>query len=131
MSLIERVSYTLREGQIALIALAYEDNEEAFNLKLSPYKVEIIRYSAEVVACEIKAAKELHEALAKEAKETLREAEKQAKKVKREVKRAEKSAKLSCKISCKNVVQNIMQKYHADKRKMQRAEENSLPVCLY
>lgn len=69
-----------------MVALAYENNENAFNLKLSPYKVEIIRYDAEVVASEIKAAKKLQERLEKEAKEKMREAEKQAKKAKKESK---------------------------------------------
>ncbi|MGN0814931.1 MAG: DUF1269 domain-containing protein [Candidatus Coproplasma sp.] len=83
MSLIERVCSKLQEGEIALVALAYEENESAFNLKLSPYRVEIIRYSADVVASEIKAAKELEKKLEKEAKAELREAEKRAKKEKK------------------------------------------------
>lgn len=86
-SLLEHVSNSLDEGEVALIALAMEANEDMLNARLSPYQVEIVRWDAAEVANEIQAAKEVQKEMQKVAKEKLRAAKKDARKEEIEEKR--------------------------------------------
>ena len=76
VSLIEQVCTKLRDGDVALIALAQEADEKMFDAKLSPYKVEITRDPAAEVAAEVEQAVKLQEELASDARKKLREAKK-------------------------------------------------------
>ena len=55
-SIIEQVCSKLEDGDIALIALVQEKNEEIFDSKLSKFDATIIRHDAAVVAVEVKEA---------------------------------------------------------------------------
>ena len=76
ISLIEQVTTKLSDGDVALIALAQENDETMLNAKLSPYKVAVTRYPAAEVAAEVEQAVKLQEELASDAKKKLREAKK-------------------------------------------------------
>ena len=76
ISLIEQVTTKLSDGDVALIALAQENDETMLNAKLSPYKVTVTRYPAAEVAAEVEQAVKLQEELAADAKKKLREAKK-------------------------------------------------------
>lgn len=75
-SLIEQVCTKLQDGDVALVALAQENDEKMLDAKLSPYKVEITRYPAAEVAAEVEQAVKLQEELAADARKKLREAKK-------------------------------------------------------
>lgn len=76
VSLIEQVCTKLQDGDVALIALAQENDEKMLDSRLSPYKVEITRYPAAEVAAEVEQAMKLQEELASDARKKLREAKK-------------------------------------------------------
>lgn len=76
VSLIEQVCTKLQDGDVALIALAQENDEKMLDSRLSPYKVEITRYPAAEVATEVEQAVKLQEELASDARKKLREAKK-------------------------------------------------------
>ena len=76
VSLIEQVCTKLRDGDVALIALAQENDEKMLDSRLSPYKVEITRYPAAEVAAEVEQAVKLQGELASDARKKLREAKK-------------------------------------------------------
>lgn len=76
VSLIEQVCTKLQDGDVALVALAQENDETMLDAKLSPYKVETTRYPAAEVAAEVEQAVKLQEELASDARKKLREAKK-------------------------------------------------------
>ena len=76
ISLIEQVCTRLQDGDVALVALAQENDEKMLDARLSPYKVEITRYPAAEVAAEVEQAVKLQEELASDARKKLREAKK-------------------------------------------------------
>lgn len=88
VSLLERVSSMLGEGDRAIVALAMERDETFLETRLKPYDVTIIRHDAAVVAQEVEDAQKLQKEMAKEAKEKLRRAKREEKKGEIEAKRA-------------------------------------------
>lgn len=76
ISLIEQITTKFNDGDVALVALAQENDETMLNAKLSPYKVETTRYPAAEVAAEVEQAMKLQEELADEAKKKMRAAKK-------------------------------------------------------
>ena len=79
-ALIEQAAQQLEEGDIALIALADETNEEVLDHALVKYNTVIVRYDAEVIAKELEEAEKMEEELARQAREALRSAEKKGNK---------------------------------------------------
>lgn len=75
-SMLEQVAAKLADGDVALVALAQENDEKMLDAKLSPYKVTTTRYPAAEVAAEVEQAMKLQEELASEARKKLREAKK-------------------------------------------------------
>ena len=75
-ALIEQAAKKLEEGDIAVIALADETNEEVLDHALVKYNTVVVRYDAEVIAKELEEAEKMEEELARQARETLRNAEK-------------------------------------------------------
>ena len=75
-ALIEQAAQKLEEGDIAVIALADETNEEVLDHALVKFNTVVVRYDAEVIAKELEEAEKMEEELARQARETLRSAEK-------------------------------------------------------
>ena len=88
-SIIEQVCSKLEDGDIALIALVQEDNEEIFNSKLSKFDTMIIRHDAAVVAVEVEEAVKVEKELEREAKRQIKAAKKEERAQKIEEKRSE------------------------------------------
>ena len=76
ISMIEQVSSKFQEGDVALVALARENDETMLDAMLSPYKATVIRHDAAVVAAEVEEAMKVQEAIAEEALQKMREAKK-------------------------------------------------------
>lgn len=76
LSMIEQVSQSLNEGEVALVALAMETGTEMLDARLQPYQVTIIRQDAAIVAQEVEEAKALQKEMETEAKTRMREAKK-------------------------------------------------------
>ena len=75
-ALIEQAAQKLEEGDIALIALVDETNEEVLDHALVKFNTVIVRYDADVIAKELEEAEKMEEEMARQARETLRGAEK-------------------------------------------------------
>ena len=91
-TVMEKVAEKLQEGEIALVMLAEEINEEEIDNKLKGYKVTIARFDAAVVAEEVEQAMEAQKEMERLARKELRAAKKEERKDKREAKKAEISA---------------------------------------
>ncbi|MBQ7516185.1 MAG: DUF1269 domain-containing protein [Schwartzia sp.] len=76
ISMIEQVSSRFQDGDVALVALARENDETMLDAMLSPYKATVIRHDAAVVAAEVEEAMKVQEAIAAEALQKMREAKK-------------------------------------------------------
>ena len=90
-SLLEQIAGKLEDGDIAIIGLAYEENEAILDEKLGKFDTIIARFDAATVAAEVEEAQRLEEDMARQAREDLRD----EKKAERKEKREEKKAKLS------------------------------------
>ena len=75
MALIEQAAKKLEEGDIALIALADETNEEVLDHALVKYNTVIVRYDAEVIAKELEEAEKIEDEMARQAHEAMLKAE--------------------------------------------------------
>ena len=72
-SLIEQIAGKLKEGDLAIIALASEENEEILNNQLAKFNVTTYRYDAAVVAAEVEEAQKIEKEMARQAREELRQ----------------------------------------------------------
>ena len=90
-SMLEQIASVMQDGEIAIVGLAYEENEEILNAKLNKFKTTVIRFDAATVAAEVEEAERLQDEMARQAREDLRD----EKKAERKAKREEKKAKLS------------------------------------
>ena len=91
-SMLEQISKKMLDGEIAIIGLAYEENEEILDAKLNKFKTTIVRFDAATVAAEVEEAAALEEEMARQARKDLRDEKKAARKEKREEKKAKMSA---------------------------------------
>ena len=91
-NVMEKVADKLVEGEVALVMLAEEINEEEIDDKLKGFKVTIARFDAAAVAEEVEQAKETEKEMERLARKELRAAKKEERKDKREAKKAEISA---------------------------------------
>ena len=91
-TVMERVADKLVDGEVALVMLAEEINEDEIDSKLKGYKVTIARFDAAVVAEEVEQAEEAQKEMERQARKELRAAKKEERKDKRESKKAEISA---------------------------------------
>lgn len=90
-SMLEQIAKKMDDGEVAIIGLAFEEDEAILDQKLSQFKTVIARYDASVVAAEVEEARMLEDNMARQARKELRD----EKKAERKEKRAEKKAKLS------------------------------------
>ena len=71
-ALIEQAAQKLEEGDIALIGLVDETNEEVLDHMLVKFNTVIVRYDAEVIAKELEEAEKMEDELARQAREAVR-----------------------------------------------------------
>ncbi|MCR4610633.1 MAG: DUF1269 domain-containing protein [Lachnospiraceae bacterium] len=88
-SFIQCVAAKLDDDDVAIIALASENNEDYFDGRLSAYKTTIVRYDAAVVAAEVDEAEEFQREMDRQAKEAIRKHKNDEFKAKVEKKRDE------------------------------------------
>ena len=74
-ALIAQAARKLEEGDIALIALVDETNEEVLDHALVKYNTVIVRYDAEVISKELEEAEKMEDEKARQAHEDLLNAE--------------------------------------------------------
>ena len=71
--MLEYVSQSLVEGEVALIAVIQEEDETLFNTMLHPYQATVIRYNAAEIAEEIETAANMQWEMEKTLRKQLRE----------------------------------------------------------
>lgn len=91
-TVLEKVAEKLVDGEVALVMLVEEINEEEIDNQLKGFKVTIARFDAAVVAEEVEQAAEAQKEMERLARKELRASKKEARKEKREAKKAEISA---------------------------------------
>ena len=91
-SKLEMIAGKLIDGDIAIVGLAFEEDESILDKKLEKFKVTIIRYDAATVAAEVEEAQKMAKEMARQARKELRDEKKQERKDKREEKKAKLSA---------------------------------------
>ena len=91
-SMLEQIAGKLENDEVAIIALAHEEDESILDEKLSGFKTIIARFDAANVAAEVEEAQALEEEMARQARKELRDEKKAARKEKREEKKAKMSA---------------------------------------
>jgi len=89
LTLVEKVSEKLLDGDVALIALVQGDNEAALDTKLNKFDTVIIRHDAAVVAAEVEEAQRLEREMKREARIKMRADKKAEHQQKVEEKRSE------------------------------------------
>ena len=92
VSLLEQTASKMQDGDIAIIGLAFEENEEILDQKLGKFKTTIARFDAATVAAEVEEAQKMAVEMARQARKELRDEKKAALKEKREEKKAKLSA---------------------------------------
>ena len=89
--MIEQIAEKLPDGEVALVALAAEEDEAILDAKLNKFKSVIARFDAAVVAAEVEQAQEMAAEMARLARRELRSEKKES--VKEKI--AEKQAKFA------------------------------------
>lgn len=90
-SMLEQIAGKMVDGEVAIIGLAFEEEESILDQKLSRFNTTIARFDAAAVASEVEESLALQEEMARQARKELRD----EKKAERKEKRDEKKAKLS------------------------------------
>lgn len=88
VSLLERVSGKLQDGDTFLAALVQESDESVFDSRMKKYKTTILRFDAAVISNEVEEAAKIQKEMEKEARQKLREKKVQEKKENLEAKRS-------------------------------------------
>lgn len=88
ISMLEKVSQKLQDGQVALVALIQEGNENDFDSRVSKFKTEILRWDAVMIADEVAQAEQLEKEMHRAAREKLRSQKREERKQDLEQKRA-------------------------------------------
>ena len=83
-SLLEQIAGKLEEGEIAIVALAFEEDEAILDEKFSGFKTIIARFDAATVAAEVEEAQKMAKEMARQARKELRDEKKAARKEKRD-----------------------------------------------
>ena len=92
VSMLEQIAKKLENDEVAVIALAFEEDEAILDQKLSAFKTIIARFDAGDVAAEVEEAQMMEAEMARLARKELREEKKEARKAKIEEKKAKLSA---------------------------------------
>lgn len=91
-SLLEQIASKMEDNEIALIGLAFEENEAILDQKLGKFKTIVVRFDAATVAAEVEEAQEMANEMARQARLELRNEKKAARKEKHEEKKAKLAA---------------------------------------
>ena len=91
-SMLEQIAAKMVDGEVAIIGLAFEEDESVLDTKLGKFKAMIIRFDAATVAAEVDEAQRLQDEMARQARQDLRDEKKAARKEKKEEKKAKLSA---------------------------------------
>lgn len=91
VSMLEQIAKKGEDGDIAIVGLAYEEDESILDAKLGKFKTTVARFDAAAVAAEVEEARLMEEEMARQAVKKLRE----EKKAERAEKIAQKKAKLA------------------------------------
>lgn len=91
-SLLEQIAGKLEEGEVAIIGLAYEEDETILDEKFAGFKTIIARFDAATVAAEVAEAEKMANEMARQARQELRDQKKAARKEKREEQKAKLAA---------------------------------------
>ncbi len=86
-ALLETVAGKLLDGEVALIALAEEDDESYLDAQLSGFSAEIARFDAAAIAEEVEEAAKVEKEMARQARAELRKQKKEERKERVEEKR--------------------------------------------
>ncbi len=92
VSLLEQTALKMKDGEVAVIGLAFEEDEEVLDQRLGRFKTTIVRFDAATVAAEVEEAQQLADEMARQARKELRDEKKAVRKEKREEKKAKLSA---------------------------------------
>ena len=93
--ILEELEYStakMQDGEVAVIGLAFEEDEEVLDQRLGRFKTTIVRFDAATVAAEVEEAQQLADEMARQARKELRDEKKAVRKEKREEKKAKLSA---------------------------------------
>ena len=91
-SLLEQIASKMEDNEIALIGLAFEENEAVLDQKLGKFKTIVVRFDAATVAAEVEEAQSMANEMARQARLELRNEKKAARKEKHEEKKAKLAA---------------------------------------
>ena len=91
-TVMEKVAEKLVDGEVALIVLVDEVDEDVIDNRLNAFKVTIARFDAVVIAEEVEQAREAEREMERLVRKELRQAKKEERKDRREAKKAEISA---------------------------------------
>lgn len=75
-SLIEQIAQKLVDNEVAIIALANEEDEAILDKELNKFKTTVMRYDAAVVATEVDEAQKMAAEMARQARQELRKQKK-------------------------------------------------------
>ena len=90
-SMLEQIADKMVDGEVAVVCLAFEENEDVLDARLEKFKPTIARFDASAVAAEVEEAQMLEKEMARQARKDLRDEKKEA----RKEKRADTKARLS------------------------------------
>lgn len=83
ISMLEQTAVKMQEGEVAIIGLAFEEDEAVLDQKLNRFKTTIVRFDAANVAAEVEEAEKMADEMARQARKELRDEKKAARKEKR------------------------------------------------
>ena len=89
--MLEQIADKMVDGEVAVVCLAFEENEDVLEARLEKFKPTIARFDASAVAAEVEEAQMLEKEMARQARKDLRDEKKEA----RKEKRADTKARLS------------------------------------
>ena len=92
VSMFEQIAKKTMDGDIAIIAMAFEEDEAILDEKLGKFQTTIARFDAATVAAEVEEAQMMEEEMARQARQQLRNEKKAERKEKREAKKAKLAA---------------------------------------
>lgn len=75
-SLIEQIAQKLMDNEVAIIALANEEDEAILDKELNKFKTTVMRYDAAVIAAEVDEAQKVSAEMARKARQELRKQKK-------------------------------------------------------
>lgn len=92
VSMLEQIAGMMVENEVAIVGLAYEEDEAILDQKFAAFDTTIARFDAAAIAAEVEEANQMQEEMARNARAQLRDEKKAARREKKEEKKAKLSA---------------------------------------